>query len=71
LASAHSVATRCVGRSLFTARIVLPSNATIGPFETRVCLFREEKLLSQYNLERVGLQQTFYGLAYGLSNGVR
>ena len=35
------------GKSLFRASIVLPANVTVGPFDTRVYLFREEKLLSQ------------------------
>jgi uncharacterized protein (TIGR02186 family) len=45
-----------IGKSLFRATIELPANVTVGPFETRVYLLREEKLLSQYtvrlNLER-------------------
>ena len=66
-----------IGRSLFRASIELPANVTVGPFETRVYLFREEKLLSKYtvrlNLEREGLERhlhvfafsypTLYGLA--------
>lgn len=66
-----------IGRSLFRASIVLPANVTVGPFETRVMLFRDEKLLSQYSvrltLEREGTERylhafafsypTFYGLA--------
>ena len=47
-----------IGRSLFRATIELPANVTVGPFDTRVYLFRDEKLLSQYsvrlNLERGG-----------------
>ena len=39
-----------IGRSLFRATIELPANVTVGPFETRVYLFREEKLLSQYTI---------------------
>ena len=38
-----------IGKSLFRATIELPANVTVGPFETRVYLFREEKLLSQYD----------------------
>jgi hypothetical protein len=48
---------------------VLPANVTVGPFETRVYLFREEKLLSQYsvrlNLEREGLERHLHGFAFG------
>ncbi|MDX2202925.1 MAG: TIGR02186 family protein [Hyphomicrobiaceae bacterium] len=56
-----------IGRSLFRASIVLPANVTVGPFETRVMLFREEKLLSQYsvrlNLEREGAERYLHGFA--------
>jgi uncharacterized protein (TIGR02186 family) len=58
-----------IGRSLFRATIVLPANVTVGPFETRVYLFREEKLLSQYsvrlNLEREGLERHLHAFAFG------
>lgn len=66
-----------IGKSLFRATIALPANVTVGPFDTRVYLFKEERLISQYNLrlnlEREGLelwlhnfafkQPFFYGLA--------
>lgn len=66
-----------IGRSLFRATITLPANVTVGPFDTRVYLFKDERLISQYNLrlnlEREGLelllhdfafkQPFFYGLA--------
>jgi uncharacterized protein (TIGR02186 family) len=56
-----------IGRSLFRASIVLPANVTVGPFETRVMLFREEKLLSQYSvrltLEREGTERYLHGFA--------
>lgn len=66
-----------IGRSLFRATVALPANVTVGPFDTRVYLFKEERLISQYNLrlnlEREGLelllhdfafkQPFFYGLA--------
>lgn len=66
-----------IGRSLFRATIALPANVTVGPFDTRVYLFKDERLISQYNLrlnlEREGLelllhdfafkQPFFYGLA--------
>jgi uncharacterized protein (TIGR02186 family) len=58
-----------IGRSLFRATIELPANVTVGPFETRVYLFREEKLLSQYavklNLEREGLERHLHAFAFG------
>jgi uncharacterized protein (TIGR02186 family) len=57
-----------IGRSLFRASIVLPANVTVGPFETRVMLFREDKLLSQYsvrlNLEREGLERHLHAFAF-------
>lgn len=66
-----------IGKSLFRATIALPANVTVGPFDTRVYLFKNERLISQYNLrlnlEREGLelwlhnfafkQPFFYGLA--------
>ena len=57
-----------IGRSLFRASIELPANVTVGPFETRVYLFREEKLLSKYtvrlNLEREGLERHLHAFAF-------
>jgi uncharacterized protein (TIGR02186 family) len=57
-----------IGRSLFRATIELPANVTVGPFETRVYLFREEKLLSQYtvklNLEREGVERHLHAFAF-------
>lgn len=57
-----------IGRSLFRASIVLPANVTVGPFETRVMLFRQEKLLSQYtvrlDLEREGAERYLHTVAY-------
>ena len=56
-----------IGRSLFRANITLPANVTLGPFETRVYLFRSEKLLSQYdvrlNLEREGVERHVHDFA--------
>jgi uncharacterized protein (TIGR02186 family) len=56
-----------IGRSLFRANISLPANVTVGPFETRVYLFRNEKLLSQYdvrlNLEREGVERHLHDFA--------
>ena len=58
-----------IGRSLFRARIVLPANAPVGLFDTRVFLFREGKLLSQYsvrlNLQREGFERIIFGFATG------
>ncbi len=66
-----------IGRSLFRANIALPANVTVGPFETRVYLFRNEKLLSQYDvrltLEREGVERYVHNFAinwpllYGLA----
>jgi uncharacterized protein (TIGR02186 family) len=65
-----------IGKSLFRAAVALPANVPVGPFETRVYLFRQERLLSQYNvritMEREGLERITYAfahekpLAYGL-----
>ncbi len=56
-----------IGRSLFRANIALPANVTVGPFETRVYLFRNEKLLSQYDvrltLEREGVERYVHNFA--------
>jgi uncharacterized protein (TIGR02186 family) len=57
-----------IGKSLFRATIELPANVTVGPFDTRVYLFREEKLLSQYsvrlNLEREGMERYLHRFAF-------
>jgi uncharacterized protein (TIGR02186 family) len=57
-----------IGRSLFRATIALPANVTVGPFETRVYLFRNDKLLSQYaiklNLEREGVERVLHEFAF-------
>jgi uncharacterized protein (TIGR02186 family) len=56
-----------IGRSLFRATIALPANVSVGPFDTRVYLFKHEKLLSQYtvrlNLEREGLERIIHEFA--------
>jgi uncharacterized protein (TIGR02186 family) len=56
-----------IGRSLFRASVVLPANVTVGPFTTRVMLFRDEKLLSEYsvrlNLEREGAERYLHVFA--------
>jgi uncharacterized protein (TIGR02186 family) len=58
-----------IGRSLFRASIELPANVTVGPFETRVYLFRDEKLLSKYtvrlDLQREGLERHLHAFAFG------
>ena len=58
-----------IGRSLFRSTIELPANVTVGPFTTRVMLFRDEKLLSQYSvrlsLEREGLERHLHSFAFG------
>ena len=57
-----------IGRSLFRATVELPANVTVGPFDTRVYLFRNEKLLSQYNvrlnLEREGIERHVHDFAF-------
>lgn len=58
------------GKSIFRASILLPANVTVGPFDTRVYLFREEKLLSRFTvrltLEREGLERHLHAFAYRL-----
>lgn len=65
-ASEYSVA--FIGRSLFRASIDVPANVVVGPFETRVYLFRDGELLSQYNarleLNRQGFEEVLHGLAF-------
>lgn len=57
-----------IGRSLFRASIDVPANVTVGLFDTRVFLFRDGLLLSQYttrlDLEREGLESTLHQLAF-------
>lgn len=64
----HGVA--FTGKSIFRAGIVLPANVTVGPFDTKVYLFREEKLLSSYQvrltLEREGMERYLHAFAYSL-----
>ncbi len=59
-----------IGRSLFRASVDLPANVTVGPFDTRVFLFRDGELLSQYtarlNLEREGVEEVLHGFALRL-----
>jgi uncharacterized protein (TIGR02186 family) len=60
---------RFSGKSLFSARILLPANVTVGSFYTRVYLFHEQKLLSEYSvrlyLEREGLERYLHDFAFG------
>lgn len=60
-----------VGRSLFRATFDMPANVTVGPFETRVFLFRDGELLSRYsarlNLEREGLESLIHRFAFQYS----
>jgi uncharacterized protein (TIGR02186 family) len=56
-----------IGRSLFRSSIELPANMPVGPLDTRVYLFREGKLLGNYNsrimLEREGAERWLHGFA--------
>jgi uncharacterized protein (TIGR02186 family) len=58
------------GKSIFRASIVLPANVTVGPFDTKVYLFREEKLLSRFQvrltLEREGMERFLHSFAHNL-----
>lgn len=58
-----------IGRSLFRASVELPANIPVGPLDARVYLFREGKLLGNYNsrimLEREGLERWLHGFAMG------
>lgn len=58
------------GKSIFLASVVLPANVSVGPFWTRVYLFREEKLLSRFEvnhtLEREGLERYLHSFAHRL-----
>jgi uncharacterized protein (TIGR02186 family) len=57
-----------IGRSLFRSSIQFPANVSVGPFETRVYLFHNEKLLSEYdvrlNLEREGIERHLHDFAF-------
>lgn len=57
-----------IGRSLFRATLELPANAPVGPFETRVYLFRQGEFLSSYksrlNLEREGFERLIHVAAF-------
>jgi uncharacterized protein (TIGR02186 family) len=66
VSEAHGVA--FIGKSLFRASIALPATVSVGPFDTRVYLFRGERLISQYNvrinLEREGLERVLHDFAF-------
>jgi uncharacterized protein (TIGR02186 family) len=68
LYTVNEYAVAFIGRSLFRASIDVPANVVVGPFETRVFLFRNGELLSQYKasleLQRQGFEETMYGLAF-------
>lgn len=73
--SDHGVIFR--GKSLFRATIALPPNVPVGPLTTRLFLFKDGKMLSQYKsevvLERTGVERFLYHAAntspffYGLA----
>jgi len=68
LYAVNEYAVAFIGPSLFRASIDVPANVVVGPFETRVFLFRNGELLSQYaarlELHRQGLEEVMYGLAF-------
>lgn len=68
LYTTNEYAVAFIGRSLFRASIDVPANVVVGPFETRVFLFRNGELLSQYKakleLHRQGFEEVMYGLAF-------
>ena len=58
-----------VGRALFRATIAVPANVPVGALVTRVYLFRDGEMLSQYTarvtLARQGFDNLVYLLAFG------
>ncbi|MGE3915169.1 MAG: TIGR02186 family protein [Hyphomicrobiaceae bacterium] len=68
LFSVSEYAVAFIGPSLFRASIDLPANVVVGPFETRVFLFRNGELLSKYNakieLQRQGFEEALHALAF-------
>jgi uncharacterized protein (TIGR02186 family) len=56
-----------IGRSLFRATISLPPNVPVGPLTARVYLFKEGKLLGQYEsrvmLQREGIERFIHNFA--------
>ena len=65
----HQYGVAFTGSSLFRASLRLPANVKVGPFATKVFLFREGKLLSDYaanlTLEREGIELTLHNFAFG------
>ena len=65
-----------IGRSLFRATVDVPANVVVGPFDTRVFLFRNRELIHQYrarlDLEREGIEDALHAFAfrYPLSYGI-
>jgi uncharacterized protein (TIGR02186 family) len=65
-----------IGRSLFRASVDVPANVVVGPFDTRVFLFRNRELIHQYrarlDLEREGLEDALHSFAfrYPLTYGI-
>lgn len=57
-----------IGRSLFRASVTLPPNVPVGPMTARVYLFKQGKLLSQYeskvDLQRTGLERLLHDAAF-------
>lgn len=68
LYTTNEYAVAFIGRSLFRASIDVPANVVVGPFETRVFLFRNGELLSRYDarleLHRQGFEEVLHGLAF-------
>ncbi|MGO4682958.1 TIGR02186 family protein [Hyphomicrobium sp. 2TAF46] len=66
-----------IGRSLFRSTIALPPNVPVGPLTAKVYLFKEGKILGQYesrvSLNREGIERFIHNfaisqpLAYGLT----
>src|SRR5262249_60577934 len=43
-------AARFTGKNLFSASVRRPVDVTVGPLDTRIHLFHEQKLLSEYSV---------------------
>jgi len=65
----HEYGVAFTGSSLFRTSLRLPANVKVGPFATKVFLFREGKLLSSYaahlTLQRQGIELTMHNFAFG------
>jgi len=57
-----------IGGSLFRATVALPANVPVGPLATRVYLFREGRLLADFEskvtMRREGLEKLLHGFAF-------